>query len=286
MINTYNDLIVYIKNALARQESVITDQIPNFIYLAELKLARMPKNLGYKKVVSQLLDQGVAVYAKPNRWRSTVSMNYGTGSDMATASRQSIVGVRTLSFDTPHPYDVGTQLTIRNVGGSGYNGTFTITAVTTLSITYTNGIVDETVIADTTGFTTTSQNSVNTIYPRSYEMTRDYWPDDTQTDLPEYYADYDYNHWLIAPTPSQNYPFEVIYYEQPMPLSASNQQNWFTEYAPDALYYGALIEASAYLKNDDRVQTWQSMYNQAITAIDGEAQSRISDASTMRDRGK
>jgi len=52
------------------------------------------------------------------------------------------------------------------------------------------------------------------VFLRTYEYLRQYWPDDAQEDVPKYYADYDYTHWLVAPTPDDTYAFEVMYYEE------------------------------------------------------------------------
>ena len=60
---------------------------------------------------------------------------------------------------------------------------------------------------------------------RRYEYLREYWPDPTQTDVPRFYCDYDYTHWLVAPTPDAAYSFEVLYYERIQPLDSSNQTN-------------------------------------------------------------
>ena len=35
---------------------------------------------------------------------------------------------------------------------------------------------------------------------RRYEYLREYWPDPTDTDVPKFYCDYDYTHWLVAPS--------------------------------------------------------------------------------------
>ena len=40
---------------------------------------------------------------------------------------------------------------------------------------------------------------------RKYEYLRSYWPDPSATDTPLYYCDYDYTHWMVAPTPSSAY---------------------------------------------------------------------------------
>ncbi|MEN9936067.1 MAG: hypothetical protein RLZZ387_2646, partial [Chloroflexota bacterium] len=54
-----------------------------------------------------------------------------------------------------------------------------------------------------------------TLFTRDYEYMRAYWPDESETGEPIFYGEYDYTHWLIAPTPDEAYPFEVLYYELP-----------------------------------------------------------------------
>ena len=112
---------------------------------------------------------------------------------------------------------------------------------------------------------------------RKYEYLREYWPDATQTDVPKFYCDYDYTHWLVAPTPSQNYNFEVLYYERIQPLDSSNQTNWFTIYAPQALLYGTLLQAMPFLKNDERMAMWQAQYDKIINVLKAEDLTRIAD---------
>ena len=112
---------------------------------------------------------------------------------------------------------------------------------------------------------------------RKYEYLREYWPDPTQTDVPAYYADYDYTHWLVAPTPDQDYTFEVLYYERVQPLDSSNQTNWFTTYAPQALLYGSLLQAMPFLKNDSRIQMWQAQYDAIMQTLKQEDVQRIGD---------
>lgn len=112
---------------------------------------------------------------------------------------------------------------------------------------------------------------------RKYEYLREYWPDATNTDVPKFYCDYDWDHWLVAPTPNANYTFEVLYYQRVQPLDSSNQTNWFTEYAPQALLYGSLLQAMPFLKNDNRVQLWQAMYQQAMDILVAEDKLRLAD---------
>ena len=120
------------------------------------------------------------------------------------------------------------------------------------------------------------------ILARSYEYLRNYWPDESQTAAPAYYADYDYSHWLIAPTPATAQTLEILFYQQPRLLGEDVQTNWLTEYAPDLLLYAALLEATPFLKNDERLQTWQGMYDRAAQALNGEDLKRIMDRTANR----
>ena len=117
---------------------------------------------------------------------------------------------------------------------------------------------------------------------RSYEYLRAYWPVETDTGTPEFYADYDYNHWLICPTPDSTSTLEVMYYEQPRLLGDDTQSNWLTEYAPDVLLYGTLLEASVFLKNQQLMQSYQGIYDRLLQSLNNEDLKRITDRSTNR----
>jgi hypothetical protein len=112
---------------------------------------------------------------------------------------------------------------------------------------------------------------------RKYEYLRNYAPDPTATGVPKYYADYDYTNWLVAPTPAVAYAFEVLYYERVQPLDSTNQTNWFTIYAPQALLYGSLLQAMPFLKNDERLPMWQAQYDAIMATLAEEDKLRVAD---------
>jgi hypothetical protein len=201
-VMTYNSLVDKIKEYLERTDSSLVDQIPTFIQLAETRLARELKHLGFQRVVTNTFSQGQATVAKPSRWRETISFNYGSG---------------------------------------------------------------------------TGNNTRNTVFQRSYEYCRTYWPDPTVTGAPKYFADYNYSNWLIAPTPDSAYPFEIVYYEMVQPIDSTNQTNWLTEFAPDLLLYATLLETAPYLKVDERIPVWQQMYDRAMAAEKGQDIHRLVD---------
>jgi len=115
------------------------------------------------------------------------------------------------------------------------------------------------------------------VFLRTYEFMRQYWPDEAEEDVPKYYGDYDYTHWLVVPTPAAAYDFEVMYYEEVQPLDGSNQTNWFTQYAPQAMLYGSLLQAMPFLKNDERMPMWRAEYDKIVAQLKTENIQRLGD---------
>ncbi len=72
----------------------------------------------------------------------------------------------------------------------------------------------------------------------------------------------------LAPIPDSDYSVEVAYYKKFDTLgdgtAGTVTSNWLTTNSPDVLLYGALTEAEPFLKNDERIQLWLTMYKAAI----------------------
>lgn len=127
-----------------------------------------------------------------------------------------------------------------------------------------------------------AQNSASQLFARQYEYCLSYWPDLTQTSQPLYYSDLDYAHWLIVPTPPINYPWQILYYGLPQLLDSSNQTNFWSDYAPETLLYRSLVECEPFLKNDERLATWKTQYEEAVTALETEDLMRSVDRAAVR----
>ena len=72
----------------------------------------------------------------------------------------------------------------------------------------------------------------------------------------------------VIPTPDSSYTGELTYYGKIPELSNTNTSNWLLAYAPDLYLYGALVEASPYLKDDERLATWGQLYANSIGDIE------------------
>jgi len=116
---------------------------------------------------------------------------------------------------------------------------------------------------------------------RKLEYLNNYWPEVNTTSTPLYYADYDYDHWFIAPTPDQSYSFEALCYTRLQPLDSNNQTNWLTQNAPNAILFGTLKQTAPFLKNDARLALWSQMFTEALTALKSEDVSRVGDRSAV-----
>jgi hypothetical protein len=111
---------------------------------------------------------------------------------------------------------------------------------------------------------------------RNYEYIRASYPTPT-VGQPKYYADYNSENFLIAPTPDQTYDLELTYYAKLSPLSEENQVNWLTLNAPQLLLAATLVEAALWCKNDAKYQLWQGRYDRALQGLLGENAMRTSD---------
>ena len=84
---------------------------------------------------------------------------------------------------------------------------------------------------------------------------------------PKYYTIVGTQLEVIA-TPDSSYTGELTYYGKIPALSDSNTSNWLLAYAPDLYLYGALVEATPYLKDDERLGTWSTLYTNSLGDIE------------------
>jgi hypothetical protein len=64
----------------------------------------------------------------------------------------------------------------------------------------------------------------------------------------------------VLPTPDSSYSAELLYYAKIPSLSDVAPTNWLLTESPDIYLYGALVQSAPYLKEDERVQLWASLY--------------------------
>lgn len=61
---------------------------------------------------------------------------------------------------------------------------------------------------------------------------------------------------------------EISYYTRIVALSDAEPTNWMLTNNPDLYLYGALSAAEPYLKNDERLIVWKSLYEEKLKQVD------------------
>ena len=133
----------------------------------------------------------------------------------------------------------------------------------------------------TVSMTLSNEGDKQPILLRKLEYLNTYAQDVTATGTPLYYADYDFEHWIVAPTPDQAYSFEALCYTRLQPLSSAYQTNWLTQNAPNAMLFGTLKQTAPFLKNDARLALWKQMFDEALAALKTEDTLRVADRSAI-----
>lgn len=75
------------------------------------------------------------------------------------------------------------------------------------------------------------------------------------------------NRLEIFPPPPNNTEIEMVYYSRIPALSDEVESNWLLNLFPDVYLYGSLTHTAAYLKDDERIAVWGSLYASAIEEI-------------------
>ena len=75
------------------------------------------------------------------------------------------------------------------------------------------------------------------------------------------------NQIRVHPAPDTSYTAELVYYAKLPKLSDSNPTNWLLTSSPDVYLYGALLQSAPYLKDDERMAVWSSLYAAGLESI-------------------
>jgi len=110
---------------------------------------------------------------------------------------------------------------------------------------------------------------------RDVSFISEYAPDRTATGTPVYWAWWDHNSLIVAPTPDSAYNVELGITRLPTRLSSTNTTSWIGSNAPSALLYGCLAEAFKFLKGPaEMLQLYEQSYQRAIQELAIEQQGR------------
>jgi|TARA_A100001391_G_scaffold33113_1_gene17817 hypothetical protein len=123
----------------------------------------------------------------------------------------------------------------------------------------------------------TNSSSKEFLLQKDVNFIQEYNPNSATTGTPKYYARFDVDNLILAPTPDSNYVCEFHYFYRPASLTAGADSGttWLSTNAPNALLYGSLYEAYIYMKGEpDMLQLYDKQFTEALSRLKDLAEAR------------
>ena len=96
---------------------------------------------------------------------------------------------------------------------------------------------------------------------------REAFPSQSDTGLPQYYAVFDYNSFILGPMPNAAYTVELHYFYYPQSIVTAGT-SWLGDNFESVLLYGSLLEAASFMKSDaDVITNYTTRYNEALSLL-------------------
>ena len=90
-------------------------------------------------------------------------------------------------------------------------------------------------------------------------------PGTSAVDIPKYYANWDEEFWVVAPTPDRTYEITLAYDKEPPTITTETCGTYLSNKYSDLLLYACLVNTYGYLKGpQDMLQYYQAAYNEAL----------------------
>ena len=100
-------------------------------------------------------------------------------------------------------------------------------------------------------------------------------PGSSSVDIPKYYANWDENFWVVAPTPDKTYEITLGYNKEPVSIVTDTAGTYLSNKYADLLLYACLVNAYGYLKGPaDMLQYYSQAYEKALLSYAIEQQGR------------
>ena len=106
---------------------------------------------------------------------------------------------------------------------------------------------------------------------------QEFTPNASTTGQPRFYALFDVNNFIIAPTPDSDYSVELHYYFRPSSLTAAGDSGttWLSTNAPNAMLFGSLVEGYTFMKGEpDVLKLYNDKFIEALSRVKDYAEAR------------
>ena len=132
---------------------------------------------------------------------------------------------------------------------------------------YLNRPGDELIIRSLQVFNTTNASGTRTFLEKRDTSFITEYNSSGETGLPKYYANWNENVFLVAPTPDNTYLCQLNYIIDP-PHFTSTNNTYLAQYQDGLLLYGVLTQCFSYLKGPmDMYNLYKSKYDESMQAF-------------------
>ena len=102
---------------------------------------------------------------------------------------------------------------------------------------------------------------------------REAYPNASVEGEPKYYALFDDDTFMLAPTPTSGYTTELHYFYSPPSITeVAGGETWLGTNAPECLLYGSMVQANLFLKGEpDMQQLYEGQYQEALARLRNES---------------
>ena len=114
-----------------------------------------------------------------------------------------------------------------------------------------------------------SSNNYDYLLNKDVSFIREAYPTASTTGSPKFYAQFDDDTFIVAPTPDANLTVELHYFYIPQSITvASSGESWLGTNAESAILYGSILEAYVFLKGEpDLMQLYSTRYDSALADL-------------------
>ena len=115
-----------------------------------------------------------------------------------------------------------------------------------------------------------SDSNYNYLLFKHVTWIRDYTPATATTGEPLYYAQFDDDTFILAPTPSSDFTFELHYFYRPASLTAAGDSGttWLSTNASNAMLYGCLVEGAIFMKSSpEETLIYEQKFKEALATL-------------------
>jgi hypothetical protein len=142
----------------------------------------------------------------------------------------------------------------RNVTGTATNGNKYLACPTDWLATYSLAVID-------------GDGNYEYLLNKDVNFIRQAYPSPNDSGLPQYYAQFDQNTFILGPTPDADYSVELHYFYYPESIVTAGT-SWLGDNFDSTLLYGSLLEAYTYMKGEaDIMAVYKQRYDEAMQLL-------------------